>query len=388
MTSGPNVNEDITWLPYFHDLCGFTEPEVRSLVNQMVADGKIAETKIEEVMTQLRSFYNGSRFVTFYHGNATERDTIQDAPKIYNPISTFYFLRNIQRFGRYPDEMLDSNLSSDYNKLVYISDYSKGQQLMLEALDDQTPVTVSSLSDRWGVWEMLDVDQQKERLATLLCYLGGLTIAGRRSDAKLMLEIPNLVMRKLYAERILKLTFDNADKLDNAGAVADSLFAQGDIAPLCVFVAKHMLEVYDNRDIKYVNELTFKTLFIALLAHNDLYIMDSEAVIRRRYGDLILMIRPEMRHYSVFDLLIEFKYVRYADLSVGKHTPDGDEVRKMSREDVMAKAAVKRAFKDATTQLLDYRKALAKKYGASLKLKTFAVVAVGVEHLLHKEIID
>ncbi|MEM7533337.1 MAG: AAA family ATPase, partial [Chloroflexota bacterium] len=386
MTSGPNVNEDITWLPYFNDLCGFTEPEVHSIVDRMVEADQLPADKVAEVMGLLRNFYNGSRFVTFYYGNPEEKDTIQNAPKIYNPISTFYFLRHIQRFGQYPEDMMDSNLAPDYNKLIYISGYTKGQTLMEDALDDEKMVAITTLNDRWGVLQILDAEQQKERLAGLLCYLGGLTIVGRQSDAKLRLEIPNLIMRKLYAERILKLTFTTADKLDNASIAANQLFTRGNIEPLCTFVAKHLLEIYDNRDIKHINELTFKTLFIALLAQNNLYIMDSEPAIRRRYGDLIMMIRPEMRHYAVFDLLIEFKYVRYTDLKVGQHIPDGDEVRKMSKDDLLAKSAVKRAFNDAKKQLQDYRKTLTDVYGNALKLRTYTVVAVGVDLLLHEEV--
>lgn len=84
--------------------------------------------------------------------------------------------------------------------------------------------------DRWGVKEILNPEQQRERLASLLCYLGALTIEGKQTDSKIILEIPNLVMRKLYAERILNLTFPTADERDEAKVSADTFFAQGDIA--------------------------------------------------------------------------------------------------------------------------------------------------------------
>lgn len=64
---------------------------------------------------------------------------------VYNPILTFYFLRNIQRFGDYPQNMLDSNLAPDYNKFVYISGHAKGKALLSDALDEHTTVTVSDL---------------------------------------------------------------------------------------------------------------------------------------------------------------------------------------------------------------------------------------------------
>ncbi|MEM7132257.1 MAG: AAA family ATPase [Chloroflexota bacterium] len=376
LTSGANVNEDITWLPYFNDLCGFTAAEVRSLVDRMVDEGQMPANKVEEALEQMRLFYNGSRFVTHFPGGK-----VSDASMVYNPILTFHFLRNIQRFGEYPQNMLDSNMAPDYNKLVYISAHAKGEQLLTDVLGEETAVTVSDLDDRWGVQELLNPEQQSERLATLLCYLGALTIADKQADSQIVLGIPNLVMRRLYAERILKLTFRTANELDEAKIVANTFFAQGDIVPLCTFIEKNLLTIYDNRDYQHFNELTLKTLFMALLHFNNLYIMDSEPTLQRRYGDLIMMIRPEMRHYSVFDLLIEFKHVSLGDAKLtGKGIQDTDP------SELASLPMVKKELANAREQLQDYRKTLKQKYGQALKLRTYAVVSVGFERLVWQEV--
>jgi len=400
VTSGANVNEDVTWLPYFSDLCGFRQDEVSSLIHNLVNEGQLPAEKIDEVLEQMRVFYNGSQFVTrfpmgdidlqkssvpfqsfekgeMWYGTFLEIYR-QDALQVYNPILVFYFLRNIQRFGYYPDNMLDNNLAPDYNKLVYISSHAKGEPLIRDVLNEAETVSVSDLSERWGVREMLDPDKQRERLATLLCYLGALTVGGKTDDGEIILDVPNLVMRKLYAERLLDLTFKTADERDEGHDAARQLFAQGNIEPLCTFIEKHILSVYDNRDYQGFNELALKTLFITLLHYNNLYIMDSEPALERGYGDLIMMIRPEMRHYSVFDLLIEFKFVPLSKL--GKLT--GQDIRAKSRDELVNLAAVKQAFDDAEAQLQNYRQTLEQKYGDALKLRTFAVVAVGVERLL------
>ena len=373
VTSGANVNEDVTWLPYFSDLCGFSEGEVVSLIHQIVDEGQLPAEKVDEVLEQMRIFYNGSQFVTHF----SEGDG-QDGLQVYNPILVFYFLRNIQRFGYYPDNMLDNNLAPDYNKLVYISSHTKGEPLIRDALNEAESVTVSDLSERWGIREMLDPDKQRERLATLLCYLGALTVGGKTDDGEIILEVPNLVMRKLYAERLLNLIFKTADERDEGHDAARQLFAQGNIEPICAFIEKYYLSVYDNRDYHGFNELTLKTLFITLLHYNNLYIMDSELALDRGYGDLIMMIRPEMRHYSVFDLLIEFKYVPLNKL--GQLT--GQDIRTKSREELVNLAPVKQALNEAQAQLQNYRQTLEQKYGDALKLRTYAVVAVGVERLL------
>ena len=54
--------------------------------------------------------------------------------------------------------------------------------------------------------------------------------------------------------------------------------------------------VFTNRDYRWSNELTIKTAFLTLLFNDTFYIMDSEAALQRRYSDLTLIVRPNMRH--------------------------------------------------------------------------------------------
>jgi len=357
VTSGANVAKNISWHPALNDLCGFREEEVQALVEPLVKQCGLPDEKAVEALDQMRIFYNGSCFVTRFPQNDASQ-----IPRVYNPTLVFYFLEQLKEFCLYPEDMLDGNLAPDYQKLVYISGYSQGQHLIADALDETQQVTVPDLGNRWGVKDIMDPEQQYDRLASFLCYLGALTVSGRRSDANLILEIPNLVMRKLYAERIWHLTFSQADERREARDAADMLFINGDIEPLCGFVERHLLKVYDNRDYRHVNELTIKTLFIALLHHKNLYIMDSEPAIQRRYGDLILMIRPEMRHYDVQDILIEFKYVPLKDREEDGYSYSGQAIQKQSWEELVNRAA--------------------------LKLRTYVVVAVGVDRLLCEEVVS
>ncbi len=238
------------------------------------------------------------------------------------------------------------------------------------------------MDERFGVEEMLQTDKQYNRLALLLCYLGAVTITQKSSAAKWILEIPNLVMRKLYAERILELTFPQPSTRDAAQAEADLLFAQGEVAPLCAFVEEHYFPLYDNRDYKGFNELTLKTLFLALLHHTNLYIMDSEPALGRTCADLTMILRPEMRHYSVYDLLLEFKYVALNEARIGEKKLSGQEVRGLSQAEVAALPAVQQKLTEAKTQLQGYQQKLQQKYGAALKLRTYAVVSIGLERLV------
>ncbi|MEZ4735282.1 MAG: PD-(D/E)XK nuclease domain-containing protein, partial [Caldilineaceae bacterium] len=199
-------------------------------------------------------------------------------------------------------------------------------------------------------------------------------------------EIPNLVMRKLYAERLLEMLFPAAAERDIGQDAARRLFAHGELQPLCEFVEQYYLSVYDNRDYKLFNELTIKTLFVTLLHHSNLYVMDSEPALQRTYADLIMLIRPEMRHFSVCDLLLEFKYVALDKVRIEKKKVTGQELRQMARAEILALEAVKSKLDEAKIQLREYQQTLQKKYGDALKLRTYAVVGIGVERLVWEEV--
>ncbi|MFZ4663785.1 MAG: AAA family ATPase [Caldilineaceae bacterium] len=383
ITSGANTAKDVTWHPYLHDLCGFTETEVRALATPMLEACGASPAKIEEALEQMRLFYNGSRFVTRFPGQS-----IEETPKVYNPILTFYFLEEYRTFCLYPENMLDQNLAPDYHKLVYISSHPAGEALLLDAITEDKTISVATLNERFGMAAMLEAEKQRDRLATLLCYLGALTVSGTTPAGKVEMTIPNLVMRKLYAERILEMAFPKPATRDEGQSAADLLFTQGEIQPICNFVQNYYLPIYDNRDYQHFNELTLKTLFLALLHHNNLYIMDSETALQRSYADLIMLIRPEMRHFSVYDLLLEFKYVALDKLRINKKKVTGQELRKMTNAEIMALDEVKRKLNEAKTQLRNYQQILREKYGATLKLYTYAIIGIGVERLVWEKVVS
>ncbi len=91
-----------------------------------------------------------------------------------------------------------------------------------------------------------------------------------------------------------------------------------------------------------------------------------------------------MRHYSVFDLLIEFKYVPLKKLP--KLT--GQEVRQKSHSELVSLNAVKTKLTAARKQLRAYRQTLEQKYGDTLKLRAYAVIAVGFERVLWEEVTE
>ena len=201
VTSGYNISENISLRRDLSDLCGFTETEVQVMVESVTQHCGLPSAKAEEVMEVMRSFYNGSRFA------------YETQPLVYNPTLVFYFLKYFQRECTYPRELLDTNLAPDYQKLVYISRRPNGEQLLAAALAEAPPISIVALADRFGLRQMLAETKTTTFLASLLYYLGALTLSGETATGELVLRVPNLVMRKLYVERLAEMIKEQSSSL-------------------------------------------------------------------------------------------------------------------------------------------------------------------------------
>jgi len=208
-----------------------------------------------------------------------------------------------------------------------------------------------------------------------------LTIKEETIKGQIALQVPNLVIRRLYAERLCEMLLPQPGDRDDGAQAARQLYMEGKIAPLCSFVEQRYFKVFHNPDYRWANELTVKTAFLTLLFNDVLYIMDSEPEIERRYADLTMIIRPDMRHLEIFDILIEFKFVRLKDAGL-----TGEQARKLPDDDLKKIPQIMAEMTAAKKQVNDYGISLDIRHGNSLRLKKFAVVSLGFERIRWEEV--
>ncbi|MEA1968574.1 MAG: PD-(D/E)XK nuclease domain-containing protein, partial [Thermodesulfobacteriota bacterium] len=217
-------------------------------------------------------------------------------------------------------------------------------------------------------------------MVSFLYYFGVLTIAGDTENLKIILKVPNLVMKSLYVERIQKMLLPDPYDRDDGRDAGELVYQKGDMAPLCRFMEERYFKVFNNRDYRWANELTLKTAFLTLLYNDIIYIMDSEAEINRTYADLTMIIRPDKRYGKVFDVLIEFKFVKLKDAKIS-----ADKAQKLSFDELTQLPAIANQIKNGTDQVKEYGKKLEQRYG-NLRLQKFVVVALGFEKVCFKKI--
>ena len=283
--------------------------------------------------------------------------------------------------------MLDDNLAMDHSKLTYISRRTNGERLIQDALQEKKAITIQRKTRRFGVADILATEQKTSFLASLprqselwRHYFGILTLNGRDQSAQLLLKIPNLVVRRLYVEHLAALLLPPSEQ--EAGRLAAQIFCRtGNMAPLADFIEQRYFKIFDNRDYKSANELTLKTIFLTVLFNDTTYIMDSELALQRTYSDFTMIVRPDMRQYQLLDILILCSFLKLSQAELS-----GLEAQKKSRQEVGALDKVKKAMEAAVAQVQEYQTRLLAKYGGTLKLRTYAVVALGFEKVIWQEV--
>ena len=370
LTSGLNICRNVSQHAALDDLCGFREEEVRSLVERAVADAGPDAPAVDDAMEMMRTWYNGYRF--------TPRGRT-----VYNPTLAFYFLLELQESGRYPRQLLDANLSADELKLRNLGRVASGKKALIDLIQTGKPVEVDQVADHFRLSDLLRASPTDTTfLGSFLYYFGMLTFAGDASWGGLLLDVPNLVVRKLYIDEVERFLLpDDGDRSD-ARRPALALMHGGDIGPLARFIESTVFRVFSNRDYRWLNELAVKTAFLTVLFNDaSYYVVSSEPELDRGYADLCLLRRPDARRYELYDLLIEFKHVKLAELGHSEA-----ELRELDDGALAALKPVAAALDQAEAQLGRYAARLREQHDDWLRLRSYAVVALGFVRLVAREV--
>lgn len=232
ITSAHNISKQISLEPAFGDLCGFWASEIKVVLQQMVADCGLPDEKVEEALTDMRTFYNGYAFY-------------EEGELIYNPTLVLYFLDHYQRHCQAPRNMLDGNFAMDRAKIAYVASLPNGAPLIKEVLEEREPIVIYKLEERFGIADMLNQNHERGFFASLLYYLGVLTLGEVNQYGELTLKIPNLVVRKLYVEHLQRHLLPAGER-NLATKIAKKLYQTGNMGALCDFIEERYFKLFER----------------------------------------------------------------------------------------------------------------------------------------------
>ena len=296
VTSGFNIGKNISLEPEFNDMLGFTETEVRSLL-EMYRDCGVFNQDVEAALAMMREWYNGYRFA---------EDAESD---LYNTDMVLYFLDESMPNKRGPRELIDTNVRIDYGKLRHLLTVNRqlngNFDLLRRIIGEQqvdTPLQLSFPLDR------LD---QRENFLSLLHYFGLLSIRTVAHGVP-RLGIPNQTVKRLMYG-YLRDGYDDVGVFSVDGYTFSRLVRtmayEGVWRPVLDFLRDALAEQTGIRD--YLDgEKVIHGFVAAHLSMVDQFLLHSEYELNKGYADLYL--EPFVAQYPDmgYGYVLELKYVK------------------------------------------------------------------------------
>lgn len=291
LTSGFNITMNYTLDENLNGMMGFTKEELLTVINQVEIKDVNLKNKICEDMT---TYYNGYKFNEY-------------GDSVFNPDMSMYFLNNYASYNRYPKEMIDNNVKTDYGKVNQLA-YNFNDKEALEEIMT-TGETSTMLVDRFNIHTMYRV---KENFKSLLFYLGMLTIK-EQGPLGTVLKIPNHVIKTIYWEQYFhKINEDYDIQVRDVRIAVNEMRMNGNIEPFIEFL-KRILEDLSNRDLIQMDEKHIKMMMLTLLGVDSTYFVQSEVENNRGYVDILLKKKIQFKDITKFQYLIELKYIKESE---------------------------------------------------------------------------
>ncbi|MDM8515695.1 AAA family ATPase [Desulfobacterales bacterium HSG16] len=357
VTSGFNIGKNISRSNKFGTLLGFSEAEVKKMLDYYSKAGLLKEDPAFYLKI-MKIWYNNYRFAD----KAVE--------SMFNTDMILYFISEMIDEGTLPGDMIDQNIKIDYGKLRHLmladrqlnGNFSELKRIME---DGRTicNIQISFPSDRL-------IDQRN--FVSLLFYFGLLSIADVRGQQQVLV-IPNLTVKKLMYGYIRDAFYDTGIFRIDMWRLADLVYEMayhGIWQPVTDFMTKEIEEQTSVRN--YIEgERTVQMFLLAYLNICDYYIIRTEQEAGKGYADIYLepfLARfPDMK----YGYLIELKYISRSESLATK-----------------LEKKLKRIISDATRQLKKYADdELMKKRSEGYTLKKLILVYQGWELIYSSEVI-
>lgn len=301
LTSGFNIGWNISTDHQFNMMLGFSETDVRTMLQYYKDAGQLpADTDIEAMIKEMKPWYDNYCFAE----ESLDRD-----PKMFNCDMVFYYLRHYITLGKSPKEMIDPNTRTDYNKmkkLIRLDKLDGNRKGVLRKITEEGQIVTTLVT----TFPATDITKP-EIFPSLLFYYGMLTITATRGNY-LVLSIPNNNVRKQYYEFLLEEYQDNRHiNLNDLGLMYYEMAYEGHWRETLEFIA-HAYKENSSVRSAIEGERNLQGFFTAYLSTNAYYLIAPEVELNHGYCDLFLM--PDLLRYDVkHSYIVELKYLTAKD---------------------------------------------------------------------------
>ena len=301
VTSGFNIGWHISTNPLFDKMLGFSTDDVRAMFTRYSDEGQIpANSDIEAMIAEMKPWYDNYCFA---------KQCLTQDVRVFNCDMVLYYLRNYMNYGHSPEQMIDPNTKTDYNKMKRL--------LQLDKLDGNRKGIIRKITEEGSIvanlFETFPASDivKPEVFPSLLFYYGMLTIKETFGDM-LVLGIPNNNVRRQYYGYLQEQYQDiNHINLNDFGCMMTYMAFEGKWQDVLGFMAKAYAEVASVRD-GIEAERNLQGFFMAYLYMSNYYITAPELELNHGYCDFFLL--PNLTHYPTkHSYIIELKMLPAKD---------------------------------------------------------------------------
>lgn len=298
VTSGFNIASMITMNARFNEILGFTEAEVREMLEYYKAEGRWSGDT-EQVLGVMRKWYDNYCFSKDCCG-----------VRLYNPTLVLYLVEYLAGTGNMPSSLVNWSVNVDYGKLRHLTMQDKRLN--------------ENFSQIWRIAEegeiAMDVEPgfpaeeivRTNNFISLLFYFGLLAI-DRVERGRTVLRVPNLTIRQILFSYI-EQGYREAEVFDMKYLQLKDLMKdmayRGEWRPVFEYFAGEVREQLGIRDFLQ-GEKAVQTLHLVYMNLTNYFIIWPERELKKGYADLWmspnLLNHPEMKYCYV----VEFKYLRH-----------------------------------------------------------------------------
>ena len=353
LTSGFNIGTNYSLSPDFNEMTGFTEEEVREMLDYYRSVLPFNHTT-DELIKVMKPWYDNYCFAEDRYGETT----------MYNSVMVLNFVDNYIRSNyQIPKKMVETNIRIDYDKLrmlirhdkEFAHDASIIQQLVTQGF------VIGTLNENFPAERINDPDN----FLSLLFYFGMVTIDGTY-DGETKFIIPNEVVRDQMYTYLLDTYKENDLVYDrySKGKLESKLAYHGEFKPYFEYIADCLKKYSSQRD-KQKGEAFVHGFTLAMTSQNKFYRPISELDNDGGYADIFLSPLCDIYKDMVDSYIIELKYCK-------RQTTDEH---------------VKKLFEEASAQISRYADSdMVREAVKTTKLHKLVVIYRGAEMVACEEI--
>ena len=353
LTSGFNIGTNYSLSPKFNEMTGFTEEEVREMLDYYRSVLPFNHTT-DELIKVMKPWYDNYCFAVERYGETT----------MYNSVMVLNFVDNyIRSEYQIPKKMVETNIRIDYDKMrmlirhdkEFAHDASIIQQLVTQGF------VIGTLNENFPAERINDPDN----FLSLLFYFGMVTIDGTyKGETKFI--IPNEVVRDQMYTYLLDTYKENDLVYDrySKGKLESKLAYDGQFKPYFEYIADCLKKYSSQRD-KQKGEAFVHGFTLAMTSQNKFYRPISELDNDGGYADIFLSPLCDIYKDMVDSYIIELKY--------SKSQTTDEQVKKL--------------FEEASAQISRYADSdMVREAVKTTKLHKLVVIYRGAEMVACEEI--